>query len=243
MFIGYYSLANAVTLAGLLFSVTACTLAMHGGNIEYAVYMMFVSLLCDMFDGRLARRKKNRSKDARLFGIQLDSLCDLVSFGITPCIIAYYSGFNGVFDVIIYGFFSICGAIRLAYFNTIAINSPDQAKEGYRGLPIPSSMVAITFIFMLNSFGVPHGVMSWLVRIIFIAIAICFVYDFPMKKSGIKGTVVLISIEVIMMLLMIIASGSREDANGGEDISSPDVSDVGDIGDVSDVSDVSEVSA
>jgi len=226
MFIGYYSVANGVTLAGLLFSVLACFLAAKTGHVEYCIYLMFISFLCDIFDGRLARRKKNRSEAAKLFGIQLDSLCDLVSFGITPCFIAYFSGFNQPFDIILYCLVVICGAIRLAYFNTMAIKSPEKTKQGYRGFPIPASMLAITIVFMLKAINVPHGALVVIFRLLFIVLAVGYVLNFRFKKKGLKGTIVLIVIEVLMLLILFFNGISDNAAQSADGDQSDNVSDV-----------------
>lgn len=227
MFIGYYSVANGVTLAGLLFSVLACFLAAKTGHVEYCVYLMFISFLCDIFDGRLARKKKNRSEAAKLFGIQLDSLCDLVSFGITPCFIAYFSGFNDPFDILLYCLVVVCGAIRLAYFNTMAIKYPEKTKQGYRGFPIPASMLAITIVFMLKAINLPEGALVVIFRLLFIVLAFGYVLNFRFKKKGLKSTIILIVIEIVMLLILFfngISNGTTESADGDQIGNTSDVS-------------------
>ncbi|MBR5278380.1 MAG: CDP-alcohol phosphatidyltransferase family protein [Clostridia bacterium] len=203
MFIGYYSVANGVTLAGLVFSVLACMLSVLHVDVQYCIYLMFLSFLCDIFDGRLARRKKNRSAAAKLYGIQLDSLCDLVSFGITPCFIAYFSGHKDALDIIIYCLVVVCGAIRLAYFNTLAISNPEKAKEGYRGLPIPASMIVITFLFMLHAIEINPTALNIIFKLVFFGLGIGYVLNFKIKKSGLKGTIILITIEVLMLAILL----------------------------------------
>lgn len=172
MFIGIYSIANFITLMGLTSSVVACFLA-GIGSFKFALFMLFLACLCDTFDGRVARSNLNRTEKQKFYGIQLDSLCDLVSFGVTPCFIAFSFGFRGALDIIIYCLFIVCGAIRLAYFNTLA-NEPSanpKKNKGFRGMPIPMSCPLMTLLFMLTLFT-PANVSVWFFRIGMLALAI-----------------------------------------------------------------------
>ncbi len=202
MFIGYYSLANAVTLFGLISSVTACFLAANG-NFKLALYMLFLACLCDSFDGKIARATKRTPKQ-KYYGIQLDSLCDVISFGLTPCYIAFSFGFDGWFDVLIYGIFIICGAIRLAYFNTLANENPNKPLKIFRGVPIPLSTMVITFLFVLTTF-IPASVTVWFFRIALLALAIGFILNIKIKKPTLKRGAILLLAEIVLLLILVIA--------------------------------------
>lgn len=202
MFIGYYSIANAVTLFGLLSSVTACFLAANG-NFKLALYMLFLAVLCDAFDGKIARATK-RTPQQKYYGVQLDSLCDVISFGFVPCFIAYSFGFDGWFDVLIYGVFILCGAIRLAYFNTLANERPGKPMKTFRGVPIPISALVITFLFVLTTF-MPATVTVWFFRIFMLALAIGFILNIKIKKPNTKHGAMILLAEVILLLILVIA--------------------------------------
>ena len=156
MFIGYYNIANLVTLLGLVSSVLACFNAMNG-NIKMGVVMFLLAGLCDMFDGRIARSMKMRSGREKLFGVQIDTVCDMVSFGLTPVIIGYALGMRGVFDILVFLFFAVCGGVRLAYFNTQAIARPDLKMDHFTGVPIPFICYVLPFLVLLMCF-VPFSV-------------------------------------------------------------------------------------
>lgn len=205
MFIGYYSLANAVTLFGLISASMSCFLAASGAkNIKFAVLMLFFACICDLFDGRIARSNPNRSEHQQFYGIQLDSLCDMVSFGIAPCFIAFSMGFNGVLDVIIYLIFIVCGAVRLAYFNTLANDAPGKSMKYYRGVPIPVSCFFITLLVLLSTF-IPASVNVWIVRLIMLALGICFVLNIKIKKPPLRNMLVIFGIQVVMLVVLFIA--------------------------------------
>ncbi len=203
MFIGYYSIANAVTLFGLISAVTSCFLAANG-NIKFALYMMFIACLCDTFDGKIARAKTNRTPSEKFYGVQLDSLCDVISFGVTPCFIAFSFGFDGWFDVLVYCLFIVCGATRLAYFNTLSNEHPGKMMKSFRGIPIPISTFVITFLFLLTTF-IPATVTVWIFRLALIALALGFVLNIKIKKPNTKKAAIFLAIQIVILIVLLIA--------------------------------------
>ena len=203
MFIGFYSLANGVTLFGLISAVMACFLAGHG-EPKLAVVMLFLACVCDLFDGRIARSKADRSEREKFFGIQLDSLCDLVSFGIAPCFIAFSLGYDGILDIIIYLVFIICGAIRLAYFNTLANENPGKVMKYYRGVPIPVSCFFTTFLVTLTTF-IPANVTVWIFRLILLTLAVLFVLNIRIKKPPLRNMMIIFGIQVVLFIILFAA--------------------------------------
>lgn len=205
MFIGIFSAANVVTLLGLTSATISCFLAAQG-NIKFSIVMLLLSALCDSMDGMIARQNKNRTQRDIVYGIQLDSLCDVISFGFTPCYIAYHVGFNGVFDLIIFIAFIMCGAIRLAYYNTLALDKTDNKPVKYfHGLPIPASSVVMPIIVLLMTF-IPHSVTTWLFRLTFIVVAALYVLNVKIKKPSIK-TIAIIGIAQFLVVIVLYAAG------------------------------------
>ena len=86
MFLGIYDYTVILTYISLGISVFGITRALEG-DFKVAIFCLALSGLCDMFDGKIARTKKNRTDDEKNFGIQIDSLCDVVCFGIFPAMI------------------------------------------------------------------------------------------------------------------------------------------------------------
>lgn len=111
------------------------------GKLPFAVFCLAFSGLCDMFDGKIARTKKNRTDDEKSFGIQIDSLCDIVCFGIFPIILGYKLGMCRIYSLVILSFYGVAGVIRLAYFNVMEAKRQSETSENrkyYQGLPITS---------------------------------------------------------------------------------------------------------
>ena len=89
-----------------------------------------------MFDGKVARTKKNRTDDEKLFGVQIDSLCDVICFGVFPALFCYFLGVRGILGVFAIAYYGICSVIRLAFFNVLETNRQrveDGANKFYHG--------------------------------------------------------------------------------------------------------------
>ena len=115
--IGYYNYTVILTYLGLTSSIIGIYYSMEYHPFIGILCLLF-SGLCDMFDGKVARTKK-RSKQEKDFGIQLDSLSDLVCFGILPITIGYSIGLESPAYLPIFVLYVLGALIRLAYFNTL----------------------------------------------------------------------------------------------------------------------------
>lgn len=120
--IGFYDYTVVVTYISLVSSILGMFCAIDG-KLTLAVSCLAFSGLCDMFDGKIARTKKNRTDDEKSFGIQIDSLCDIVCFGIFPIILGYKLGMCKAYSIAILAFYGMAGVIRLAYFNVMEQNA------------------------------------------------------------------------------------------------------------------------
>ncbi|HOJ47907.1 MAG TPA: CDP-alcohol phosphatidyltransferase family protein [Bacillota bacterium] len=186
MFIGYFSLANTITLLGLASSVVAIFCSSQK-MYPLAVVMLLIAGLCDMFDGRIARVAASRAKREKIYGVQLDSLADVISFGVVPALIAYNMGYRDVLDLILYIFFIVCGAIRLAYFNTQALSdTPDLNMKYFTGVPIPVSCVLLPFLILISMLIDNLAVTSWIFRIFFLLLGVAYILKIRIRKFGLK---------------------------------------------------------
>lgn len=181
--IGFYDYTVILTLLSLVTSIVGMTQAMQS-YFRLAVLLLAVCGLLDTFDGKVARTKKNRTDDEKLYGIQLDSLADMVCFGVFPAMICYLLGMRAVYDVVILCLFGVCGVIRLSYFNVLETNRqmhPTGEEKVYHGLPITSIAVILPLTFLL-SFLISETVFIWVLRVVMLATAILFVVDIRVKK-------------------------------------------------------------
>lgn len=153
-----YILPNLLTTGNLFFGFFAIMKALQG-EFFWAGSAIIIAAVFDMLDGRVARLTKGTSE----FGVQYDSLCDLVSFGCAPAIIMYQFGLSayGRIGWIACFLFMACGALRLARFNVQS--SIGKASGDFTGLPIPmAASVVATFALFLNDLASESNAGSWL---------------------------------------------------------------------------------
>ena len=125
--LGFYDYTVILTYLSLVISVFGMTRALEG-DFRVAILCLALSGLCDMFDGKIARTKKDRTEDEKKFGIQIDSLCDVVCFGVFPIMICYCLGMKGKVSVIILALYGVASVIRLGFFNVM--EEKDRVKPG-----------------------------------------------------------------------------------------------------------------
>lgn len=112
--IGFFDYTVVLTYMSLGFTIFGMTQSIHM-RFKTAIFCLALSGLCDMFDGKIARTKKDRSDDQKNFGIQIDSLCDVICFGAFPAIICYLLGVRGFVGVGIVIFYCIALLYALVF--------------------------------------------------------------------------------------------------------------------------------
>ncbi len=206
--IGYYNPANLVTISGAMCAVLACFMTARG-HYCLAMAALSVAALCDALDGRIARATLTTGTRARFYGVQMDSLCDLVSFGVAPCFIAYLMGYDHTVDTLLYLLFIICGAIRLANFNTEAtMDTPDLKMKYFTGVPIPFSASVMPLLVIVHLLvGSP---VFWLSRILFLAIGAGYILRFKIPKPSGKVQMFFGVYAVICLIILAIIANVKK---------------------------------
>ena len=200
--LGYYNYTIILTNLSLLSSVFGIYSAMEG-YITTAVLCLMVSGLCDMFDGKVARTKV-RCREEKSFGIQLDSLSDLVCFGILPTVIGYAMGMYSWISILIFALYVTAALIRLAYFNVKEEERQsltEEKREFYTGLPVTAAALLVPLIYIMGKFISLS--FHRLYGFSLLVIAFAFVLDFPVKKPGKAGSVILILIGAAEFICML----------------------------------------
>ena len=186
-FIGFYDYTVILTYLSLVSAVLGILQASKGA-FTAAILCLLLSGICDAFDGTVARTKKNRTEDEKGFGIQLDSLCDVVSFGVFPAVLCYFMGMDGLIGIAILIAYCLCAVIRLAFFNVLEAKRQQTESGGnklYRGLPVTSISIIFPLVYLLR--GLLPG--NWFVHLLhgmLAATAFLFVLDFSFKKPSLK---------------------------------------------------------
>lgn len=186
-FLGVYDYTVILTYISLFSAFSGMILA-HRGSLTGAILCLMLSGFCDAFDGTVARSKKDRTEDEKAFGIQLDSLCDVISFGVFPAYLCYCLGMQSIVGLILLGFYCICAVIRLAFFN-VEEGKRQQVEEGcnkfYRGLPVTTISMLLPPVYLLRLI-LPKSVFSFILHILTAAIGFLFILDIPIKKLDVK---------------------------------------------------------
>ena len=147
----WFTLGNAVCGVGALFSAMSYLATQDVVHIYFAAALVLAALIFDVLDGRIARWRQKSSA----MGRELDSLADVISFGVAPAIIAYGCGMQGLYDRVVLAYFVACGVSRLARYNVTAENlSGDDGKVKYfEGTPIPTSIVLVGLLSLAAAQG------------------------------------------------------------------------------------------
>lgn len=140
----WFTLANAVSGVSAVFAMMAYLQNGETRHVLIACALIVLAFVFDVFDGNVARWRQKSST----MGRELDSLADVISFGVAPAVIAYGIGMNGLWDRVVLLYFVACGVSRLARYNVTAetlAGGGDKVKY-FEGTPIPSSLLLVMLI-------------------------------------------------------------------------------------------------
>lgn len=205
--IGFYDYTVVLTYISFASSVTGIFCA-STGHLRWAVFFLAFSGFCDMFDGKIARTKKNRTEDEKSFGIQIDSLCDVVCFGVFPIVICYHLGMKHIGSMVLLILYGLAGMIRLGYFNVMEArrqSETEEARKYYQGLPITSMAIALPLLFVVSPLLPGHTVFLVILHILVGVVGILFITDFRMRKPSVRELVVLVAVIALAVLVILFA--------------------------------------
>ena len=199
--IGFYDYTVILTYLSFVSGMLGIVLAGSHHLFPSILCLMF-SGFCDMFDCKVARTKKNRKEEEKHFGIQLDSLADLVCFGVLPSVIGYKLGVCKWFIPIIL-FYPLAALIRLAYFNVLEImRKGDGPVKEYVGLPVTSAALIFPFIWIFKKFLKKYFVILY--GACLLIVGILFISKIKVKKPQTKQMIMFIVIGLIEILLILV---------------------------------------
>jgi CDP-diacylglycerol--serine O-phosphatidyltransferase len=142
----WFTLGNAASGTGAMFSTMTYLETGSVTHIYLAGSLVVAALVFDILDGRIARWRQKSS----LMGRELDSLADVISFGVAPAMIAYGCGMQGLYDRIVLAFFVVCGVSRLARYNITAevLSEGGDKVKYFEGTPIPTSLLLVVLLMV-----------------------------------------------------------------------------------------------
>ncbi|MBI9064859.1 MAG: CDP-alcohol phosphatidyltransferase family protein [Marinilabiliaceae bacterium] len=185
-------LPNICSLLGLFSAVLAIYFAIKG-NFPASIIGILWAVLFDWYDGIIARKMKGRTKEQGVFGGQLDSMIDIVSFGVLPSILLLsYGNYNIWF---IPGAFVIMAtsAIRLSYFNIYGLID----SKTYRGLALDNNVIILAFVFLFENLF-HHSTFSILIYIVLMILSALNISSIPTPKFAGKWVYALVAYVLVM---------------------------------------------
>jgi CDP-diacylglycerol--serine O-phosphatidyltransferase len=179
---GFANRAMPVTFAAVTCGLLGMWLALRG-RVDVGMICLMMAGIFDMFDGPIARGKKGRVDDEKRFGIELDSLSDVVNFGFVPTVLLFASGLTAWYYVPIFLIYLLAGIVRLAYFNVLEFRSIEDAvsRDHYVGVPI-TSVAGVFPLFWLIARSLPDVFAKVLMAFVMFVMAILFVSPVRIPK-------------------------------------------------------------
>ncbi|MBR3523866.1 MAG: CDP-alcohol phosphatidyltransferase family protein [Bacilli bacterium] len=185
MFIGKFNRTVIVTYLSIVAFLVGAYFALFEGNIAAAIICLVVSGICDTFDGKIARMVKNRTEEDKQFGIQIDSLADVIAFTVSPLtiffgyILKYDVDINPVLLITASSALIVCGITRLAYFNVVTAAGP---VKYYSGLPVTLTSAIFPILYLLDN-CLSHVAFVYTYLVAIFVVSFLFVLNFKIKKQ------------------------------------------------------------
>ena len=201
--LGYYNYTVVLTYIGMLAGFTGIVYT-YENNVFKALVCLMIAGFCDMFDGAIASTME-RTPQEKCFGIQIDSLSDLINFGVLPALIVYSQNRTSNIVLTICCLYVLCALIRLAYFNVDEQErqqTSTTSREIYYGMPVTLSAVFLPIV---------HGaanLFSWKPTLVttstILTMAVLFLLPFPLKKPKLIGKICFVICGILEIGLMIL---------------------------------------
>lgn len=224
--IGVYDYTVILTYLSLLSGASGIIVCLKGIDHPYlGMFFLLFSGLCDTFDGKVARSKKNRTEREKRFGIQIDSLSDLVAFGVLPacigiamlrCSLEYTTLpniymirlqerplFTQVILTVIAALYVLAAMIRLAYFNVLEEEDENRDENGqkiYLGLPVTSAALIFPAVLLLHVFS--NVDLTLLYFVVLVVVGFLFLSKIHIKKPQNKEIALMIGFGALEFIVL-----------------------------------------
>jgi CDP-diacylglycerol--serine O-phosphatidyltransferase len=201
--VGFYNYTVILTYFGVVSAVLGIGLSMYG-RTSMAVVCLMVSGFCDLFDGSIARTRE-RTENEKKFGIQIDSLADMVCFGVLPAAIGFSIGLTHWYESVALILYVLAALIRLAYYNVTEEElefNENTKRVYYDGLPVTTVAILIPMIYTLRP--VMRNGFLLLYALCLLLTAAAFLMKVKVRKLGMKGMIAAAFCGLAVLTLLII---------------------------------------
>lgn len=204
--IGFYNYTVVLTYIGTMFGFLGLQYIILG-QLKQALLCLMAAGFCDMFDGKIASTRK-RTRQEKRFGIQIDSLSDLVCFGVLPAQIGFHCAQQKTAGLLISIAYLLCALIRLAWFNVDEEERQTHSKEPreyYLGLPVTAS--ALILPLFIGCGGLLYMPFSEASHLLLLLISIGFLTPFQLRKPRGTGILVLMILGLTAFVSVLVGVG------------------------------------
>ncbi len=205
--VGFYDYTVVLTYAGMIFAFSGIFDAIKY-HFTASIICLMLAGVCDMFDGTVASTK-NRNQYEKHFGIEIDSMCDLISFGVLPSIFLYMMMNQSMMAGVVSVFYVLCALIRLAYYNVQEYDrqkKTDGKREYFIGVPVTTIAIVLPLIYLIKAKLGISGKMVYPVLMFLVALG--FISGIEVKKPQIVGKIVMIILGCLEFLGVLLLLGA-----------------------------------
>lgn len=209
-FVGFWHYGVILTYLSVISAVVGICLSAMGYPFFGGVICLWISGVCDAFDGVVAKTRRGRTKEDKMFGERIDSLSDLIAFGVAPVMIGFGMGLHEWYYLIIFVLYVLAALVRLAYYDVteeIRLQDPNSGeRKSFEGLPVTNAAIGIPIFYLLAIMFRPLGgslgalVPKLVMGFAYLLVAFLFVFRFKMFKAKVRGLVIAISIVTAICL-------------------------------------------
>ena len=212
-FVGFYHYGVILTYMSVVSAIVGIGLSAAGYPFYGGIICLWVSGVCDAFDGVVARTRRNRSLEDKMFGAKIDSLSDVIAFGVAPVMIGYGMGMTEWYFLIPFALYVLCAVCRLAYYDVEEDLRLQRGETGRRtsceGLPVTNAAIGIPVFYLvaimfrnldgLAGILVPKLIMCFC----YLLVSFLMIFKFKMVKLGAKGVSITIAIVTVLCLALL----------------------------------------
>ena len=210
--VGFWHYGVILTYFALVLGVVSIVFSAMG-KTGIAVCLLLAAGLCDAFDGLVAKSRKNRSQSDKSFGIQIDSLSDVINFGVAPIMVGVSLGLTQWYFIIMYVLFVLCALVRLGYYNvreTEKMYAGDTSRsKAYEGMPVTNVSLSMPIFYMaatmaLFALDAPYGdiALQCIMAVQYVVYSALMVIRFRMPKPRVRNLVIIICCFTVVFISM-----------------------------------------
>ena len=212
-FVGFYHYGVILTYMSVVSALVGIGLSAAGFPFYGGIICLWVSGICDAFDGVVARTRRNRSIEDKMFGAKIDSLSDVIAFGVAPVMIGYGMGMTEWFFLIPFSIYTLCAVCRLAYYDVEEDLRMQRGETGRRtsceGLPVTNAAIGIPVFYliaiMFRNLGGLAGILvpKLIMCFSYLLVSFLMIFKFKMVKLGVKGVSITIAVVTALCLSLL----------------------------------------